>query len=364
MWAGRQSDAISLLEQIVEDRTAQLGSDNPETLARESLLAEAYRMDGRWAESLPQLKEVLEKQRTICGPTNDSTLQTMHNLAMNYAEVGQFPESIELHEKVLTARRSTRVPEHPSVTWCLRTFAQVCQRAGQLDRADKLLREALELERKREDSLSRRDGGANYIERYGPASLAAFSVALDGPNASPVTVDFTTASGSAISGNDFASTADTLTFAPGQTTQTILVPTLNDAADRRTKTFTVNLSNPVGGVITDGQGIGTILDDEPSFTWYDGGTSDRTYQYGTAGSARLGATLLVAATRPRAASPAPPAGTTDWVVDANKNVYVYSTGGTLLGSWSAGGIGPPTPLTGITTNGTDIWLVDSQADKV
>ena len=31
------------------------------------------------------------------------------------------------------------------------------------------------------------------------------------------------------------------------------------------------------------------------------------------------------------------AGTTEWVVDANKNVYVYNSSGTLLGSWSAGG---------------------------
>jgi tetratricopeptide (TPR) repeat protein len=147
----------------VEDRTARLGPDHLETLSPASLLAEAYRTAGRWAESVPNLKQVLEKQRTICGPTHDSTLQTMHNLAMNYAEVGRFPESIELHETVLRARRSTRCPEHPSITWCLRTFAQACQRAGQLDRADQLLREALELERKREDSLSRRNGEANTL---------------------------------------------------------------------------------------------------------------------------------------------------------------------------------------------------------
>jgi hypothetical protein len=51
-------------------------------------------------------------------------------------------------------------------------------------------------------------------------------------------------------------------------------------------------------------------------------------------------------------------------VDANKTVYVYSPGGTLLGSWSAGGLSSSAQLTGIATNGTDIWLVDSSADKV
>src|SRR5262249_14187531 len=58
------------------------------------------------------------------------------------------------------------------------------------------------------------------------------------------------------------------------------------------------------------------------------------------------------------------AGTTEWVVDANKTVYVYSTGGALLGSWSAGGLSSSAQLTGITTNGTDIWLVDSSSAKV
>src|SRR5262249_41983962 len=43
---------------------------------------------------------------------------------------------------------------------------------------------------------------------------------------------------------------------------------------------------------------------------------------------------------------------------------VYSSSGTLLGSWSATGLSSSATLTGIATNGTDIWLVDSNADKV
>src|SRR5262249_48915253 len=43
---------------------------------------------------------------------------------------------------------------------------------------------------------------------------------------------------------------------------------------------------------------------------------------------------------------------------------VYSNHGVLQGSWSAGGLSSCATLTGIATNGTDIWLVDSYADKV
>src|SRR5262249_53568926 len=58
------------------------------------------------------------------------------------------------------------------------------------------------------------------------------------------------------------------------------------------------------------------------------------------------------------------AGTMQWVVDTNKNVYLYSPGGALLGSWSAGGLNSSATLTGIATNGSDIWLVDSSGGKV
>jgi hypothetical protein len=52
------------------------------------------------------------------------------------------------------------------------------------------------------------------------------------------------------------------------------------------------------------------------------------------------------------------------VVDANKTVYVYDNHGVLQGSWSAAGLSSSAQLTGITTNGTDLWLVDGYAAKV
>ncbi len=115
-------------------------------------------------------------------------------------------------------------------------------------------------------------------------------------------------------------------------------------------------------MITSGQGIGTILDDA-KFYVVDGGASDSTYQYATAGASLGNDGLTSGDTAPRGVATTA-AGTTEWVVDANKNVYVYSTGGALLGSWSAGGLSSSAKLTGIATNGTDIWLVDGYTDKV
>ena len=58
------------------------------------------------------------------------------------------------------------------------------------------------------------------------------------------------------------------------------------------------------------------------------------------------------------------AGDKTWVVDANRNVYVYSAAGNLLGSWTAGTMANSATPEGIATNGTDVWIVDSKSDKV
>jgi hypothetical protein len=51
------------------------------------------------------------------------------------------------------------------------------------------------------------------------------------------------------------------------------------------------------------------------------------------------------------------------VVDAKKNVHIYDNHGVLQGPWSASGLSANATLTGIATNGTDIWLDDSYTDK-
>jgi len=91
---------------------------------------------------------------------------------------------------------------------------------------------------------------------------------------------------------------------------------------------------------------------------------DRTYQYASSGSLTIdNFGMNTANTSPRGAA-STSAGKKVWVVDANKTVYVYGASGSLLGSWTAGGLTSTAQIEGITTNGTDIWLVDNKQDKV
>lgn len=106
-------------------------------------------------------------------------------------------------------------------------------------------------------------GDATVTEGHSGTALASFTVTLAQPTDRLVSVDYATASGSAVDGEDFVGQAlTTLVFPPGQTTKTIGVPVRGDRLDEPDETFTVNLSNPGSGTLTDAQGTGTIADDD------------------------------------------------------------------------------------------------------
>ena len=91
---------------------------------------------------------------------------------------------------------------------------------------------------------------------------ADFTVTLAATSSGTVTVNFTTADGTATAGSDYVATSGTLTFNPGDTTKTITVLVNGDTLNEANETFFVNLSNPVNATIADGQGQGTILNDD------------------------------------------------------------------------------------------------------
>jgi sugar lactone lactonase YvrE len=208
--------------------------------------------------------------------------------------------------------------------------------------------------------VSSRD--AAQVTRYAPSSQASFVITLDSASTSQVSVNYATADGTAAAGTDYTQTSGTLVFPAGVTSETVNVPITTVATSGPTKTFTLNLSSPVNATISRGTATGSILNRMTKFFVADSGTP-KTYEYGSGGTSEEIAPELSTNTAPRGiASNA--AGTTQWVVDSNKTVYVYSNHGVLLGSWSAGGLNSSATLTGIATNGSDIWLVDSYADKV
>lgn len=93
-------------------------------------------------------------------------------------------------------------------------------------------------------------------------TTARFTVTLSGASEQSVTVDYATANGTAKAPADYTTTTGTLTFEPGQTTQTIPVPVRGDRRDERTEAFFVNLSGQANTTVADTSGKGTIVDND------------------------------------------------------------------------------------------------------
>ena len=90
-----------------------------------------------------------------------------------------------------------------------------------------------------------------------------FIVSVSGSPLSTITVDYTTAAGTATSGSDFNAASGTLSFAPGVSTKTVTVPVIGDRIRELTDTFYVNLSNSSpNAYLGDSQGLGTIVNDD------------------------------------------------------------------------------------------------------
>ncbi len=180
----------------------------------------------------------------------------------------------------------------------------------------------------------------NEIRRYGDSSDAQFTVRLNAPFPTTVSVNFATANGTAIAGSDYTAATGTITFAPGQTSRTILIQTLDDTTIEGNETFFVNLTNPVG-VIVDGQGVGTIVDnDGPQTLFYD------SFEVGEWNGL--------------------------WVEDS-QNDWFRSTQRAKAGSWSAEVDGSASNATLTTANALDLsgmgastlsfdWLIESGFD--
>src|SRR5206468_3391045 len=73
---------------------------------------------------------------------------------------------------------------------------------------------------------------------------------------------YATADGTAVAGEDYVATNGTLTFAPGETAKTVIVPVSGDVAVEPTQTFLLNLSSPTNGVLGDATGVAAITNDD------------------------------------------------------------------------------------------------------
>jgi uncharacterized repeat protein (TIGR01451 family) len=100
------------------------------------------------------------------------------------------------------------------------------------------------------------------LENTGTVTI---TVTRTGGSDCTVSVNYTTADGTAVAGADYTATSGTLTFGPGVLSQSFTVAILDDAISEPIEDFTVTLTNPSGGATLLAPTVETvtIVDDDP-----------------------------------------------------------------------------------------------------
>jgi hypothetical protein len=116
---------------------------------------------------------------------------------------------------------------------------------------------------------SLRIGDASVIEGNTGSVNATFTLTLSYASNVDVTVHYATADITATAGSDYTAASGIVTIPAGQTSATITVAVRGDRLGEADETFAVNLSAATGATIGDGQGLGTIRDNEPRISISD-----------------------------------------------------------------------------------------------
>ncbi|MGE3819186.1 MAG: cellulose binding domain-containing protein, partial [Isosphaeraceae bacterium] len=103
---------------------------------------------------------------------------------------------------------------------------------------------------------------ASALEGNSGRSDLAFRLSLSQASAIPVTVQYATNDGTARSGSDYDAAVGSLTFAPGETSRTVVVKILGDLDVEPDETFGLSLSAPSGATLGGATATGTIRDDD------------------------------------------------------------------------------------------------------
>lgn len=112
--------------------------------------------------------------------------------------------------------------------------------------------------------LSVVDGG--LTEGDSGKSQLAMSVQLDTPSGLPAVVNYRTRVGTASVGRDYQANSGTLIFQAGDTVRTVNIDIFGDTTHELNETFMFELLNEQGATIDDGEGVGTITDNDTAPT--------------------------------------------------------------------------------------------------
>ena len=184
---------------------------------------------------------------------------------------------------------------------------------------------------------------------------ATFNVTVSAAQATPVTVQFATANGTATAGSDYMASNGTVSFAANETSKTITIPILGDTQVEPNETILVNFSTPTGALLVDNQAVVTIIDDDAGSGYWEVASDGGIFAFGVP---FYGSTGNIKLNRPVVGMAPTPTGNGYWLVASDGGIFNFGDAG-FFGS--TGAIRLNQPIVGMTAtpSGKGYWLVAS-----
>jgi Calx-beta domain-containing protein len=185
---------------------------------------------------------------------------------------------------------------------------------------------------------------ATLLEGDSDTASMTFNVSLGAVYNLPVTINYATSDGTATPGEDYVPASGTLTFQPGQKSQTIAIAVNGDRLTEQDETILVTLTTSSNVLIDKNAGVGTIRDNEPHVTISDptllegdSGTSTMTFNVSFQAGYDLPVTISYA-TNGGTATPgddyAPASGTLTFQPGQTLQTIVVAVNGDVLGEYN------------------------------
>ncbi|MEU0243198.1 tetratricopeptide repeat protein [Streptomyces sp. NPDC006235] len=133
--AGRNDEAMVLMEQVLAAREQLLGNDHPNTLTARTNLAASYQTAGQTTAAITMKEQVVAESERLLGNDHPDTLIARNNLAVSYRVAGQTTEAIMMTEQLLVDCERLLGKGHPNTQAVRDNLAASYQEAGQTDKA-------------------------------------------------------------------------------------------------------------------------------------------------------------------------------------------------------------------------------------
>jgi serine/threonine protein kinase/tetratricopeptide (TPR) repeat protein len=143
--AGRQDEALTLLEEAFRRQRDTLGPRDEVTLNTSVSLGWRYARSGRASQGIALLEDAVAALESKLGRDHPDTLSGRHDLADAYFSAGRTADAIRLGAQIVTLRKATLGPDHPKTLLSMNNLADAYRRAGRLHDAIRLFQESLEL---------------------------------------------------------------------------------------------------------------------------------------------------------------------------------------------------------------------------